>query len=147
MKIEAVELCIKRAYNLELDIQDEHVYNDQEAAKIFCSTIGNCNAEHVAAICLDRYEKILNYHTVCIGETDSVKVALAQLFRYALLSNAVKLYVAHNHPSGVLEITSDDIEMTKKIHHIASLFDISLVDSLIVSGSDHVSIRRHCKEL
>jgi len=72
---------------------------------------------------------------------------LAQMFRCALLSNASKIIIAHNHPTGVLEITSKDVEMTKKIAFFASNFSIELVDSLVVTAENHASIRAHCKEL
>ena len=68
------------------------------------------------------------------------------MFRTALLSNASKIIVAHNHPSGVLEITSKDIEMTRKIAFFAKNFDIELIDSFIVIKTDYISIRSHCKE-
>ena len=73
---------------------------------------------------------------------------IAELFKLALLSNASRFFIAHNHPSGVLEITEPDIELTKKIGTIAKLFDMELLDSIIVTYSgDIVSIREHLKEL
>lgn len=97
-------------------------------------------------IALDHTDRIINFFIVSMGEIDSVKVSLAQMFRMALLSNASKIIIAHNHPSGVLEITSKDIEMTRKIAFFARNFDIELIDSLVVTRTDHISIRSHCKE-
>ena len=55
--------------------------------------------------------------------------------------------MAHNHPSGVLHITSDDIKITQKIGKAANLFQIQLIDSLIVNASDEiVSIREKIGE-
>lgn len=82
-----------------------------------------------------------------MGEVDKVKVSLAQMFRCALLSNASKIIIAHNHPSGIAQITSKDIEMTKRIALWASNLSIELIDSLIVTADNYISIRDHCKEL
>lgn len=97
-------------------------------------------------LALDNTNKIINYFTVSIGEIDKVKVSLAQMFRCALLSNASKIIIAHNHPSGILEITSKDIAMTKKIAFWANNLSIELLDSIIVTTNDYISIRAHCKE-
>ncbi len=117
-----------------------------QAAPLFCEEIGGLNVEHAAMICLDNANRVINFFIISIGEINSVKVSLAQIFKAALLSNASKIMVAHNHPSGVLEITSNDIEMTKKIGFFANAFSVELIDSLIVSSDDYISIRTHCKE-
>ena len=58
------------------------------------------------------------------------------------MSNSSQIIIAHNHPSGVLEITEADISLTKKIGMIAKLFEIKLIDSLIVNCKEEiVSIR------
>ena len=64
----------------------------------------------------------------------------------ALLSNSSKIIVAHNHPSGVLEITSNDIDITKKIGTVAGLLDIKMIDSLVVYGKTALSIRESMGE-
>ena len=96
---------------------------------------------------LDNTNKIINYFTVSIGDITAVKVSVSQILKAALLSNASKIYIAHNHPSGILEITSKDIDITKKIGYSTQLFSIELIDSLIVSQNDYISIRAHCKDL
>ena len=95
---------------------------------------------------MDSANRVVNYSIISIGEINNVKVSLAQLFRTALLSNASKLMIAHNHPTGVLEITSKDIEMTRKIAFFANAFSMELLDSVVVTSEDFISIRAHCKE-
>ena len=146
MKIDVVQLEIKKTYSMELPLETDKVFIAQQAAKIFCEAIGGLNVEHAALLCLDNANRIINFHIIAIGEINSVKVSLAQLFKTALLSNASKLMIAHNHPTGVLEITAKDIEMTRKIAFFANAFSIELLDSVVVSSEDFISIRAHCKE-
>ena len=127
MKIDVVELVIKKEYEIEIPGEIEYVYGVETAAPIFCSSIGSNNVEYVALLCLDSTNKIINFAKVSIGNIENVTVSIPQLIKIALLSNALKIMIAHNHPSGVLEITSLDVEMTKKIGAIASYFEIKLI--------------------
>lgn len=147
MKIDVVQLEIKKAYEIELELNKGEIHSAFDASHLFCKTIGNLNVEHVAMITLDNADNVVNFFTISIGGINSVKVSLAQMFRVALLSNTSKIIIAHNHPSGVLQITSKDIEMTRKIAFFAKNFDIELMDSMVVTGADFISIRAHCEEL
>ena len=147
MKIKVVQLELKNSHELEIPLERDRIFVAQQAAPIFCQTIGALNVEQTAMICLDSANRVINYFTVSIGNIDSVKVSLAQMFRTALLSNASKIVVAHNHPTGVLEVTSNDIEMTRKIGFFAKSFSMELIDSLVVTSGDFISIRSQCREL
>lgn len=141
MKIKVVELIIKREYEIDVPGENEYVYGVETAAPIFCDSIGSNNVECVALLCLDSTNKIVNFAKIAMGNIENVNVSISQLIKIALLSNASKIIIAHNHPSGVLEVTSSDIEMTKKIGAIASYFEIKLIDSLVVNSEEATSIR------
>lgn len=146
MLIDAVELQLKKIYTMDIEDIDERIYGIESSRHIFCTSIGNSNVEQVAMLSLDSINRILNYFTVSIGSINSVRVSFPQLFKVALLSNASKIIVAHNHPSGILVVTSEDIEMTRKIGFFAKTFDIELIDSIIVSGEQAISMREYCKD-
>lgn len=146
MKIDVVQLELRSTHQIEIDIDYNTIYNPVAAVPIFQKEIGALNVEHTAMLSLDNTGKIINFFVVSVGEIDSVRVSLSQLFRNALLCNASKIIVAHNHPSGILEITSSDIEMTRKIGFFANAFSIELLDSFIVSNNDYISIRASCRE-
>lgn len=146
MKIDVVELYLRRTSTRDLPIEDIDICVPDIAKQIFCYMIGDVNVEHAALLALDIADRIINYSTISMGSISSVRVLIAQVFRCALLSNAAKIIIAHNHPSGVLKITDEDIDMTRKMAYLARLFDIEFVDSIIVSGNNAVSIRDQCKE-
>lgn len=146
MKINVVQLERRVSHQIDILLDTDHIFNAQQAAPLFIDQIGAMNVEHAAMLALDNTNKVINYFVISIGQIDSVRVSLAQLFKNALLSNASKIIVAHNHPSGVLKITSTDIDMTRKIGFFAKTFSIELIDSMIVSEKEFVSIRAHCKE-
>ena len=88
MKIKVVQLELKNSHEIEIPLESDRIFVAQQAAPIFCQTIGALNVEQTAMICLDRANRVINYFTVSIGNIDSVKVSLAQMFRTALLSKA-----------------------------------------------------------
>lgn len=141
MKINVVELKLDSTYSIDIPGVQEYVYGVEDAAPIFCKIIGGRNVEYVGILCLDNTNRIVNYSNVSMGNIERVNVSIAQILKVALLSNASKIIVAHNHPSGVLSITSNDIDMTKKIGSLAHYFDIQLMDSLVVNAQDAISIR------
>ena len=147
MKIDILELQLAKNGIIDLPDTNGYVYGVETAQKIFLSTIGKSNIEKIGAIFVDSTNKIINYTTLAMGGIDAVKLPLAELFKVALLCNASKFVIAHNHPSGILEITPPDIQLTKKIGTIANLFDMELIDSIIINmNGEIISIREHITE-
>ncbi|WAC40141.1 JAB domain-containing protein [Pedobacter sp. SL55] len=62
------------------------------------------------------------------------------VFAIALKSTATSIILAHNHPSGNLRPSSDDIRITKKLKDAAKLLDIELHDHLIISENNYFSM-------
>ncbi len=147
MKIDIVGLELKTLYTVDVPIRTPYVYGVESAKDIFVETIGRKNVESAAVLCLDNCNKIIHFSIISIGSIANVRVQLAELFKVALLSNAVKIIVAHNHPSNVLTITPSDIAMTKNIGTLAKLFDMELIDSIVVSRSgEFISIREEISQ-
>lgn len=145
MNIDVVQVELVKKY--KIDVNNEYVYGVETCKDIFIEQIGKCNVEVVGLLCLDSTDKIINYSNISIGNINNVEASLAQIFKVALLSNASKIIIAHNHPSNILEITKSDIKVTKKIAQIASVFQIKLIDSLVVNmDGDVISIRESMKE-
>lgn len=147
MKINVVGLKLTKEYELEIPGNADFIYGVETAGPIFCRSIGRNNIEYVAMLCLDNTNKIVNYSSISMGRIDGVSISVSQIIKTALLSNASKIIIAHNHPSGVLEVTSNDIDVTKNIGALARYFDIELIDSLVVNNKEAVSIREKVGEL
>lgn len=148
MLVDVIELQLVTKYKIDLELLDEYVYNAESTKKIFVDEIGKSNVEKVGIIYMDSTNKVINYSNIAIGTINNVKVSIAEIFKVALLSNASKFIIAHNHPSGILEITKPDIDLTKNIGAVAKLFDMELVDSVIVNRyGELMSIRAHLKEI
>lgn len=92
------------------------------------------------------YVLLLNYSNYCIGasqigtgSTAGVAVNIKEIFQLALKTNASKIIVSHNHPSGSLIASNADISITKKIKSGCETLDIELVDHIIITSTRYLS--------
>lgn len=148
MKIKVVSLELNKKYEIEISSESSIIYDISIAEKIFCAELGKNNVECVGMLCLDFNNQIINYSNLAIGTIENVKVSLSQICKIALLSNASRVIVAHNHPDGCLKITDEDISMTRNISSALKMFNVKLLDSIIVNDNgESVSIRHAIKEM
>lgn len=142
MNIPVKQIELVGCGTVEVAVDSPYVYGVEEAGDALCSLLGHMNIEVVGILCLDSTHKVVNYSTVAMGTVDRVSPSVAQVMRIALLSNASYIVVAHNHPSGICEITEPDVALTRRIGSAAKLMEINLIDSLVVCPSgEFASIR------
>lgn len=85
--------------------------------------------------------RIMGYVEVARGGVDFCTVDVRQIFRVAVLQGASGIIVAHNHPSGNLLPSDDDIKLTYRINEAGKLLGIPLLDHVIVSDKGHSSLK------
>jgi DNA repair protein RadC len=74
-----------------------------------------------------------------MGGLNFAAVDPKMLFAGLLLIGAVSFVLVHNHPSGDLQPSAHDVEMTRQIHAAAKTLAIQMLDHIIVSGAGHYS--------
>lgn len=88
---------------------------------------------------LNRASQVLGYSIISEGGTASVSVDVKLIIQAALLANASAIIIAHNHPSGNLRPSIEDNRLTKRVAEAAKLFDIAVLDHLIVTSESFYS--------
>ena len=101
--------------------------------------IKNKKQECLAMITLDGARRLIQKHTVTVGLLTSSPVHPREVFAPAVEDRAASIIIAHNHPSGSLEISVQDREVTKRIKEAGELMGIRLDDHIIVSVDGFVS--------
>ncbi|MCR4659471.1 MAG: DNA repair protein RadC [Bacteroidales bacterium] len=109
-----------------------HARSSQELCDYIAPSIIDLKHEEFWVIYLDNSLKISGKQRVAAGGITSVDVDMRLLFRGAIERNAVKIALAHNHPSGSLTPSSEDKALTNKIMQAADTLDIKVVDHIIV---------------
>lgn len=88
---------------------------------------------------LTNSNRLIAMAEIGVGSTNLVAVSVKTIFQKALLVNAVGIIVAHNHPSGSLKASDADIAMTRKINSAAKVFEMTLVDHIIITSEGFLS--------
>lgn len=97
--------------------------------------------EHLYALFLNGANETLAEKLITIGGAADVRVDLTDIARTAILTNARAVILVHNHPSGDPTPSTTDIETTKEIRDALALFDIDLLDHVIISRNEYHSMR------
>ena len=76
----------------------------------------------------------LSFETISIGSVSSTLVHPRETFKSAILLGASSIVCAHNHPSGNLEASDEDIELTKRLVKVGDLVGIPVLDHVIITS-------------
>ncbi|WP_319415297.1 DNA repair protein RadC [Marispirochaeta aestuarii] len=96
---------------------------------------GDRPQEHFLSIPLNGAHEVIGIHIVSVGLVNRTLVHPREVFRPALESSAAALICAHNHPSGRLEPSREDQEITLRLIRAGTLLGIPVLDHLIFHGS------------
>ncbi|WP_299884389.1 RadC family protein [uncultured Lacinutrix sp.] len=90
-------------------------------------------------ILLTNASQVINISEIGVGSSNGVSVNVKEICQLALLSNAMRIIIAHNHPSGTLEPSQADRQLTQKLKQTLNLLDIELLDHLIITSESYIS--------
>ena len=105
--------------------------------------IGRADREHLVAFFLDSQHGLIGVHTVAIGGLTHAEIDIAALFRAAILSCAAAVVLAHNHPSGHLELSPDDRRLWEKVKAAGELLGIKAADFVVVCADPERFVSAH----
>jgi len=106
-----------------------------------CYKLADRAEEYLYMIAFDTQFQVLGVFEVSHGVVNSTMASPRELFVRALLCGAANIVLAHNHPSGVLTPSEDDINLTNRVRDCGNLLSIKLVDHLILGNDNHVSLK------
>jgi DNA repair protein RadC len=89
--------------------------------------------EHFYLICMNNKNNVMGVYDVFIGGISSSIVDIGVLLRIPIILGCNKIIVAHNHPTGSLDISDQDKEVTKKIKKACEYLSIDLLDAVVFS--------------
>jgi DNA repair protein RadC len=98
--------------------------------------------ERFAVLFLDIKHRILGTKVITIGTATETLAHPRDVFKEVIRQGATRLIVAHNHPSGSLDPSQEDIVLTRQLLEAANILGIPLLDHLILGNGDFVSLRQ-----
>ena len=95
--------------------------------------------EYFKVLFLNQASQVLGYTLISEGGLTSTDADVRIILQAALLTNSVALILAHNHPSGNLKPSQDDIKLTQQIKESAKLMRIEVLDHIIMGSESYYS--------
>ena len=97
--------------------------------------------ERFAVVLLDVKNRLIGTQVITIGTATETLAPPREIFREVIRHGATRVVVAHNHPSGNVEPSQQDIELTRQLLAGAQFLGIPLLDHLILGDGNHQSLR------
>ena len=120
-------------------LQRTKVTSSKEIAVYLRSILKDNSNEVFAVLFLNQANKIKNFKIMSKGGITGTVADPRIILKQALDEGATSLVLSHNHPSGNLNPSRADQDLTQKIKQAASYFDIKILDHIIVSDEGHYS--------
>ena len=96
--------------------------------------------EYMYMICMNTKNKIIGVFEISHGNVNSSIVGTREVFQKALLANAVSIILMHNHPSGDVTPSREDVEVTKRLVEAGKILGVQVLDHIIV-GDTYTSLK------
>ena len=98
-----------------------------------------CYKEYFKVLFLNQANQILGYTIISEGGLTETTADVRLIFQAALLTNSVALILVHNHPSGNLRPSPEDIRLTKQVREASNFMRIKILDHIILSDTEYYS--------
>ena len=136
-KVGEVELSYKPTFK-----SLHKVISSEDAYKVLRPTYKEgtiCYKEYFKVLFLNQSNQVLGYTLISEGGKTDTTVDVRIILQAALLTNSVAIILAHNHPTGSLKPSQEDMKLTKQVKDAARLMRITVIDHLILTDAGYYS--------
>ena len=103
--------------------------------------IKDAKKEHFVAVFLNARNQVIARETVSVGSLNASLVHPREVFASAIGSTAASVILCHNHPSGAVEPSREDIELTRRMGQAGEILGIEILDHIIVGPERFLSMK------
>ena len=136
--------AVAEYYYLERMTQDTGpLGNSQAVVDYLRVSMGTLSRESFRALFLDAQNRPICVETLFRGSLTSSAVYPREVFKRVLELKAASVIFAHNHPSGCVEPSENDMQITSDLVLAASFMDVRVLDHIIVGADTHYSFADH----
>ena len=113
--------------------------NTQKVYNYLKNKLNNKTQEEFLTILLDNKKNLIDSKIIFKGYLNSVNVLPREIFKYAIINSSAGIIIAHNHPSGDVFPSKQDIKITKELIEIGKLIQIPVIDHIIIGNNNYYS--------
>jgi len=124
----------------QFEVSERPIIDSPEKAVEQLADIRDKKQEYFVCLTLDGANRLIAKRIITIGTLTASLVHPREVFADAITDRAASIIVAHNHPSGSLNPSTADLEVTGRIQQSAKLLGINLIDHIIVTGDKFATI-------
>ncbi len=135
----AYSLKTERIKEPDFPYDGQKISGTKELIK-FVEKLQNSDIEKMIVIYLDTQNKLIGLLPI-FGTINQAVIFPREVYKHALLWSASSLIIVHNHPSGQIKPSKDDIKLIERIVRIGKDMDIQVHDSLIIADKHWYSFR------
>ncbi|MGV3009740.1 RadC family protein [Streptococcus thoraltensis] len=121
--------------------RSERIMGSQQVAKKMMLEIGRQKQEHLVVLYLDIQNRIIEQRTIFIGTVRRSVAEPREILYYACKNMATSIILVHNHPSGTVDPSENDLRFTEKLKRCCDDMGLVLLDHLIIGNRDYFSFR------
>jgi hypothetical protein len=119
----------------------ERIANPAEVAALLLVEMSHLSQEQLRVICLNTKGHVQTIQTVYQGSLSVMVVRPMELFREAIRRNSAGVILAHNHPSGDVAPSLEDLALTRQAIGVGRLLGVEVVDHVIIGSGQWFSMR------
>jgi len=119
------------------------VNSPADAAQLVLRELSLADKEHFMIIMLNTKNRVIAKKTVSIGHLQASLVHPREMFKEAIKRSSAALILVHNHPSGDLTPSREDITTTERLRKAGAVLGIDVLDHIIVGDNRYFSFREH----
>jgi DNA repair protein RadC len=118
------------------------VKSPAEAAVVFAPRLAHLDQEEFHVMLLDTRNRVLGVQAIYKGSLNSSVIRVGEVFRPAIEAPAAAIIVAHNHPSGEIAPSPEDVAVTRQLVQAGKLLDIEVLDHMVIGqGGQYASLK------
>ncbi len=143
-KVKAIQLKavveLAKRMSIPLNYQKIKIKKPEDIARLLMEEMRLERQEHVKLIILNNKNEIIRIKNIAQGGINSVNMSMREILAEPIKMQAPKIILIHNHPSGDSTPSKADIQITEKLFQVVQLFDIELLDHIVIGNGNFTSI-------
>lgn len=138
-KIQIVSVKMVKEKNLV--VEKKRISKPYDVYKMLEEYLEGADREYLVVLTVDVKNVVTSISTVSIGSLNSSIVHPREVFKTAILANAASIILGHNHPSGDVTPSKEDINITERIKEGSKILGIELLDHVIIGDNTYTSFK------
>lgn len=125
----------------DVDKKSQRMYLSPKDFESFFEEYRKSRKEHILAFYLNARSQLVHKELVSLGTADFAVIHPREVFEPAIIHNAASVVLGHNHPSGCVDPSLEDIKITKELVKAGRILGVRLVDHIIFTAMEMLSFK------